>query len=340
MADFNYDDDGVIPRMSGAQFKTFVNVAGAVCSFALIAGVAVWGYRLAVRDVSGIPVIRAVEGPLRVAPDNPGGEIADHQGMAVNAIAELDQAEAMPDEIVLAPGPLELSLEDTAGLAATLAAEPPAPVLPMANTVPLAGSDPLAEVLRPIEVAAPPATAPVLDQETDAPLSTSDAVELALAEALAGDSSVEGLSEAATDGVVEVALQEAPDASGGIARSPRPQARPQQLRMAEVAQVSATPTASVSTTAEIDPASLAIGTRLVQLGAFDTVDQARQEWAKLAGRFGDLMTGKSVVVQSAESGGRTFYRLRAHGFDGEDDARRFCMALLAEDAACIPVAHR
>ena len=78
----------------------------------------------------------------------------------------------------------------------------------------------------------------------------------------------------------------------------------------------------------------------MQLGAFDTGEQARGEWTKIAGKFGDLMSGKSAVVQSAISGGRTFYRLRAHGFDGEDDARRFCTALLAEGAACIPVAHR
>ena len=61
---------------------------------------------------------------------------------------------------------------------------------------------------------------------------------------------------------------------------------------------------------------------------------------KLQSRFGDLIATKSMVVQSAQSGGRTFYRLRAHGFTGEDDARRFCAALLAENAACIPVAQR
>jgi SPOR domain len=46
------------------------------------------------------------------------------------------------------------------------------------------------------------------------------------------------------------------------------------------------------------------------------------------------------VIQSAESGGRTFYRLRAHGFDGDDDARRFCAVLQAQAADCIPVAQR
>jgi hypothetical protein len=46
------------------------------------------------------------------------------------------------------------------------------------------------------------------------------------------------------------------------------------------------------------------------------------------------------VIQSAESGGRTFYRLRAEGFADEDDARRFCAAITAEGPDCIPVAVR
>jgi len=91
---------------------------------------------------------------------------------------------------------------------------------------------------------------------------------------------------------------------------------------------------------EIDPATLAIGTRLVQLGAFDDEAGARTEWARLQTKFGDLMADKSLVIQAAQSGGRTFYRLRAHGFAGEDDARRFCAALVAENAPCIPAAHR
>ena len=81
---------------------------------------------------------------------------------------------------------------------------------------------------------------------------------------------------------------------------------------------------------EIDPATIPVGTRLVQFGAFDTADEARAEWARLQGSFGDLMADKGLVVQPAESGGRTFFRLRAHGFEDEDDARRFCSAFVAE----------
>jgi hypothetical protein len=60
----------------------------------------------------------------------------------------------------------------------------------------------------------------------------------------------------------------------------------------------------------------------------------------LNGRFGAYLEGKSRIVQEASSGGRTFYRLRAHGFIDIADARRFCSALVAENADCIPVVTR
>jgi hypothetical protein len=92
--------------------------------------------------------------------------------------------------------------------------------------------------------------------------------------------------------------------------------------------------------AEVDPATIPAGTRLVQFGAFDTADDARAEWVRLAGQFGELLAKKGMVLQPATSGGRTFYRLRAHGFDDEDDARRFCTAFVAQNATCIPVPQR
>ena len=98
--------------------------------------------------------------------------------------------------------------------------------------------------------------------------------------------------------------------------------------------------ARVSPTLDVDPDTLPPGTRLAQLGAYDTPDIARSEWDRLYARFGDYMEGKNRVIQQASSGGRTFYRLRAMGFDDLSDARRFCSALVAENADCIPVASR
>jgi hypothetical protein len=67
---------------------------------------------------------------------------------------------------------------------------------------------------------------------------------------------------------------------------------------------------------------------------------AAAQWAVLQGRFGAAMDGKTRVIQAATSGGKTFYRLRAQGFGDLSDARRFCAALVAEGADCIPVVVR
>ncbi|NEX44896.1 SPOR domain-containing protein [Pseudotabrizicola algicola] len=332
MADIDYDDYEAAPRITGGQAQRLVHLAGAACSLALIAGMAFWGYKLAVRDVTGVPVIRAAEGPMRIAPSNPGGSVADHQGMAVNVVAAAGGAGDLPEEIVLAPAPIDLSAEDVPGLAPLdpLAEAAPA-AAPLSAATGMAGSDPvgldgpvsdISAVLSDL-AAAPDATAPAAE----------DAVALALAEALGGAAPLAPLAE-------EPVAEAAPDGMGAAVIRPRPRpgtalaSTPAALAAAEPVNV------AVAIGPEVDVASLAVGTRLVQLGAFDSAEIARAEWVRLRDRFGDLMTGKSLVVQSAQSGGRTFYRLRAHGFAGEDDSRRFCAALLAENAPCIPAVHR
>ena len=101
--------------VSERQFnlQTITNVAGAALSLVLVVGIGVWGYKLLIRDVSGVPVIKAVEGPLRVQPQDPGGAEIQHQGLAVNDVAAVGTAADPADRLVLAPEPLELSLEDT-----------------------------------------------------------------------------------------------------------------------------------------------------------------------------------------------------------------------------------
>jgi hypothetical protein len=82
------------------------------------------------------------------------------------------------------------------------------------------------------------------------------------------------------------------------------------------------------------------GTRLVQLGAFDSVAAARDAWGEIAARFAPMLDDRPRVLEQAEAGGRAFWRLRAGGFDDLADARRFCAALVADRADCIPVVAR
>lgn len=330
MADADYDFGGGYshreePARQGAReilaahkVQRTVNVAGAVTSLGLVVGLAVWGYQLAVRDVRGVPVIQAMEGPMRIAPVDPGGEVADHQGLAVNAVAAVGTAAPPPEKLVLAPRPVELAPEDTAGLGATAMpgleeASAPAAALTADADLVLAAAPPV-ESATPIEVA----------------------IDAALAEALGEMPLDAAVEETVTDTVALEPLAE-PAPEGAITVSVRPKARPG-------ARNDAVPVARAAETLpapnEVDPATLTPGTRLVQFGTFDTAEEAKAEWTRLQGRFGELMAAKAMVVQPAESGGRTFYRLRAHGFEGEDDARRFCSAFVTEDAVCIPVPHK
>lgn len=312
MADIDFDsfDDGSAgdAPQPGVRAARLLHFAGAVLSLALMVGAVWWGYTLAVRDVTGVPVMRAIEGAMRVAPADPGGNIAGHQGLSVNAVAAAGTAAPLPESLSLAPATEELSEEDAAGLVQPVLAGA-APGLQGSSLFPESSGQ------QPAPLAA--AEIPTSDQE---------AVAAALAEALGGADAGAGAGPAGAAIV--------------LARSLRPLARPAGL----AAQSDVEPTlASASATApasEVDGASIALGASLVQLGAFDDDATARSDWSRLNGRFPELMEGKSMVIQTAESGGRTFYRLRAFGFADADEARRFCTALLAEDASCVPVTQR
>jgi SPOR domain len=309
---------GAREAFAAAKIQRKVNIAGALTSLALVVGLGIWGYKLAVRDVNGVPVIQAMDGPMRIAPESPGGEIADHQGLAVNMVAEVGMAAPMPEKLVLAPRPVELTEDDLAGLGGQMQPgleEASAPTgLLTANPDLALAATPLTESADPTEVA----------------------VEAALAEAL-GEATVVTEAEPGPELVPELLPERIEDLApeGAIVTSIRPKARPGS-RIETVAQA----TAAVPAANEVDPASIAPGTRLVQFDTYDTADEARVAWAVLQGRYGELMVDKALVVQPAESGGRTFYRLRGHGFDGEDDARRFCSAIVAQGGRCIPVPHK
>ncbi len=146
------------PHGRGTRFVGLVRLAGAAASLALMVGVGVWGYKLLVRDVTGIPVVRAMEGPMRVAPENPGGEVADYTGLAVNAIAAMGEAAPPEDVLTLAPAAEGLAPEDLEVAAAPVTEErvplSAEEVLAFADQV-AAGVEPLAPLAEEETVAAP-----------------------------------------------------------------------------------------------------------------------------------------------------------------------------------------
>ncbi|MBM1219124.1 SPOR domain-containing protein [Ponticoccus sp. SC2-23] len=336
----------------GSRAGMAVQVTGAVMSLALLAGMGVWGYKLVMRDVNGIPVVRAMDGPMRQAPENPGGELALHTGLAVNEVAAQGEAAPPEETLVLAPATPDLTEEDLLVQPTAEAGE----YLP--EDLDLAGTAPIAEEPQPIILARP----------EDAVMSTEDI--LALADQIAAGA--EPLTDLSSDPVVaetapaenpladavsaavaelvpeapepepqdtELAVADVPDPGEGLARALRPPSRPAGLTSTSAATPAGEP-AQASQSFAVSTDEIPEGTVLVQLGAFDSVDLAGGEWVDLADRFEDFMDGRDRLIQVATSGGRDFYRLRATGFADLDDARRFCSALVAEDAPCIPVVVR
>ncbi|PPB80007.1 sporulation related protein [Albidovulum inexpectatum] len=332
MADWNFDEfdayglDEPDGQGGNSRLSRLVNTAGAITSAALIVGLGMWAYNLAMRDVRGIPVIQALEGPARVAPDDPGGELAVHQGLAVNEIAAQGIAGAPADELFLAPGPADLAEEDLpmGDLQASLAQ--PATELP----------------------AQPPIIAPEPDFTQPVP-----------ERAARPDPLPDGPADPIMEPPISASSAEVmPETVPGVAQSPRPLARPVGLAMAAsgsdaVDDVETDPFAAAAEAAlmealasdsagavEVAPLALAPGTQLVQIGAFPDESLARLAWDSAAARLGGLMNGKRRVIEPTESGGRALYRLRVEGFADLEDARQFCAAVRARNGECVPVKVR
>lgn len=328
MADMHYTHNvghvGHAPETTSTSrsnpFRNMANLAGGVTSIALIAGVAVWGYQLVVRDVTGIPVVRATQGEMRIRPEEPGGQLAQNTGLAVNEVAGAGEASGPVDSLTLAPRPVDLSEEDQ-----PMITEPVAPVQQPA----------------PLDVVASLEAEPI-----NVALALQNGEVDEIVRQLTQGTTPIGTTAVAEDEIkpvlVSVAAPPKPEEIAAVVTGPGPkQSYRPQLRPRSAPAVVVPASAPVKETVkDIDATSIPTGTRLVQLGAFDTPEIARAEWDKMEQRFGDYLEGKDRIIQTAESGGRTFYRLRAHGFTDLSDARRFCSALVTEGADCIPVVTR
>lgn len=301
-----------------AGLGRILNLTGAALSVMLVAGVAVWSYQLMVRDVTGVPVIRALGGPIRVSHDDPGGRQQQYQGLAVNSVAA-EGAAPTSQHLVLAPAPIDLAPEDAPGVIRTGVEAP----LAVVAAAPVIGSPAPLEPAPQIAALAPDALQPAalapeplaLLPETVPGIARSPLPRARPGTGLAAPSGSAPLAQiaaapAGTDPEAEALLQELVTRLG----SPR--------------------------AVDVDPTTLPPGTRLVQLGIYEDPESARIAWETMASRNPAWLDGRGRVIEPATSGGRVFYRLRALGFADEPEARRFCALFRAENLDCIPTLVR
>ncbi len=300
-------DTGASIDGNGGRFSIFFNVLGGTLTVTMVVALGVWGYRLTTRDVSTIPVVTAIQGPMRVAPEDPGGLRTEHQGLAVNLVAAGGGAGAPPDRLVLAPDPDDLTDEDLprsrlSDVASEGASVPP----PSGAETPRAGN-------------------------SDSPFMSGDPAE---AEAL----STEGHLTA--DGS-ETSGDDVPVPDSGVTRSPLPRPRPDRdLAARTIAMVVARSVSAEDRSIEVEASSIPAGTPLAQFGAYDSPEIARGEWERLRRRFPDFLHGRGWFVEETVSGGRSFFRLRTTGFDGLGESKRFCSFFTAEGQDCVVVEMR
>jgi hypothetical protein len=274
-------------------------------SLATLAALVYFGLQLVERDPSKVPVIKAMAGPSRIAPETPGGEIAEHLGLAVNKIQTGTGVDEEAESVALAPEQHSLTDEEVAtGLVTSEA-------VAVVETTSLTVED--SPEITPIETTGPEAViAPEIGDITE----EDAAVALAVAMALA----------------TEAAQVNAPLF--------KPKLRPRDLitKVKTAALVVDKPKADAAFANRIS--EVEVGTKLVQLGAYDSEEQALTEWKKLMGKHSDFLGQKKMLVQPVVSGGRQLYRLRAVGFDGRDEAKGFCTALNARGVACFALTAR
>ena len=279
---------------------------GAALSLFLLAGAIGWSYQLIVRDVNQIPIVRAQLGPLRVAPDNPGGLTAANQGLSVTQLA-VNEKPLLSNEIYLAPA-AEILNEENLALKVKEEDE--------SNKVDGAFEIKEVNAENSMNLEALPDQKEVDSRSNDVGV---------LSKAAFSQKKIE------IENAVSLALSITNDPDKSLSWL-RPKIRPvgfyRNGNITEDQIVSNEPMPKLPT-----------GSAVVQLGAFDSKSLAESEWQRFEKILGSILIPKKMVVQKAESGGKIFYRLRASGFSDISDARQFCTAI-SDKVACIPVVTR
>lgn len=308
--------------------QTVRRVASAVVFVALVGGMGIWAYRLGTRDASEVPIIRAMQGPTGIAPADPGGYQAAHQGNEINRVLEGRAAPAPRKPVALAEPP---ALTDEDAPQDELALTPPPDIPPGTEGV---------DAPLPNEATAEALIAPAPDMGGEALVPSNRIAELAaeaekLAEAEGTETAVVAAPRPLNRPHNLPKLRAAPEKAAAAASTPKPATRTEMVQQA--AARTPTPAAAPASAEVREISRVSPGTRLVQLGAYDSEAITRQAWRQLVAANSDLLSSKSLYVERATNNARVFYRLRVAGFQNTDQTRQLCEALRARGIACIPV---
>ena len=283
------------------------SIFGAVISLNLILWAGYWTYNIISRDINGIPIVAAQPGPLRVAPDTPGGIEAENIELAVTKIAS-QELPPNPKAVELAPSTEKLTPDDLTIFQAIRQKKIIDRQAALNNQIHLGVIEPnlSKEIsLEPVNTVTNTANYSITENQ-------SELVAAALALAL----------KPSADNLI----------GNAVAQNKFKQIKPR-LRPGSLLE------ASVSTTETVIRPALAsveTGLAVVQFGTFATETVAFEEWDRLSKNLSAILDGRPKYVERIKRNGNEIYRLRLGGFVNIDDASRFCSAVISQEN-CVPV---
>ena len=335
---------------------------------AAVVGVAAVGVggALSFRGKGGIqasgqpPLIKAAEGPSKIAPANPGGaEVPDQNRQILERSAA--KTAAAPRVVANDEQPLDLkeavrkdaAAQSDAGTAAAprviLSSPLPVPAQPGAGAVeprkvktvvikPPAAAEPATPTLAaPVEPAPPPvrtASIPPKPPEATAPIAPVAAAPVAPA-AQAPKPKPKPAAEARPAQprpapATPSAASDEPVATGTAPMSIVPSGQPKRSQRLQQ-QAAVAPSPAVQSDAQ--PAASGGGGFVVQLSSEGSDAEARSSASRFKSRFGEL-GDFGTSIQRREVNGQTRYRVR-FGSMSRDDANALCSSLKGKGQACI-----
>jgi cell division protein FtsN len=106
------------------------------------------------------------------------------------------------------------------------------------------------------------------------------------------------------------------------------------IRPGDLSQRMAIARRAISDDAELAKRAAASAVQ-IQLGAFADRSLTKSEWVRIYKANQDILSGRTLVVQSTISGGQRFFRLRVGPFKDRVEAQNICRALQSRGHDCI-----
>ncbi|WP_367714479.1 SPOR domain-containing protein [Nitratireductor sp. GISD-1A_MAKvit] len=349
---FAGDADVVAPtrRSRGGSGRTTL-IAGALGGVAVLGLLGFFALGGSGEDGSAPVVVRADDGPVKVKPENPGGQQVPNQDNQVYQRVSGSEAGNNPvqerlvstaEEPVEVPKSEERLASNTNG-SATPTSEPVTAMQPRRVRTMVVRPDGTIVPREPVETPvanADTARDPAAGGSQVANVNSPQAVNTTSPDArLRG--TAENVAPTVESGTSEAGVpQTAPvpatrPSPPPVQRQPQPAADP-----APAARVASAPSQPAQPAAQPQPPAAAPVTSgggdgwSVQISSQPTVDAAQKSYQDMARRYGSLLTGKGVNIVKADIAGKgTYYRVRIPS-SSKDEAIRLCSQLKSAGGSC------